>query len=1204
MKGKIKKALSIFLAMCAISTVFQLSSYSVDADSAPAASGGGTASESSYVMEMTEDGEKLRLTEEEPNLRTKIYLNRDGTKSMEVYDDPVKYVASDGLIKDKLLTIEATAGGFISAQSDIECRFSADISRGIGIRRGAFAVMMLPDDAVDGTAVLSTDGKEVTYLVDDSTVYRYSLTYTGYKEEIIVSEYTGQTKYVFRYLTDGLSLEQTGDCYGFVDGNGEVKATLSEILIFTADDRNNRVGDMSVETVRANEEYVVTLELDENYLSDPLTAYPLIIDPSIDITYENSGADAIEDATINSAAGTSGSGTTLNVGLRSSYGIARILVKFPGLDLSPIASADNIVSARFRVRDLMCYSTHLPVNCHVFKSAWTENTVNWSSTNPNNYNSQVLDTLTVYYNNGNHVGEGYTHSNIYEFNVLQAVKGWKSGTYNQNAGIMLKTTAAIENGSNNISVVFASYERNTNKPKLFVTYTEPVDAQLNSSSIVIDEGGSYQLQVISSNAQSVIWGVVGTSLVSITQNGLVTGLKAGTTSVYANVRTAEGASKLYYCTVTVKIPDGIYYINNVNSGQYITASGKITENQSLSMGGKFGAVPAAQKAKQQWKINYLDSGHYTIRPLYKADMAIVGNGTTVKTSTIGASSLSAGADGTWTIVWQGTGYCLYHKNNLSEALVQNGSVLTTASMTSSDTFRWSFSEMEYSYYAVKLYDTVSGDFASDFTRSIVVGKSRTLSDMNYRIAVVAGIESNYQSVYWSSSDTSVATVNSSTGEVTAKSEGTVTITAKRYLDGNYYTAEYSLVVVPFPSGPCVIKNRKMYTNIGVAGVRIVQANSFGADYYNWTLELQESGYYYIKLTDTSNLLAIPNGGKDSSSTILSYEQLSSSGIVRQQWKITLTSHNSFVIKSRYADQNQLNLCIICDDSGQILQSTYVNDTNYKDEWFVVGKTSYLFGLSVQNAYASGCEMYKDGTGNYSTFGIYADNVVSGLQGIMNKKFDYRGANSWANDFKNKNAPGSVHAYVNMDDVDLMFYVGHGVAKNRNKGDGLFQNNALHFGTTNSSTPHAQGVGTGDSSNFTTQDALYFGYQTRTKWLLTYTCNFLNTAQGDTNVQHMLDRGGRLIMGMSSTMYVVGSEGETFAKYLTDGYTFEESFFGAARKSQSITSGMGIEYSILYYGEVNGGTLNDRLGVKLEDVENTGGKIKITTINSLFPITRS
>lgn len=550
MKGKIKKALSIFLAMCAISTVFQLSSYSVDADSAPVASGGGTASESSYVMEMTEDGEKLRLTEEEPNLRTKIYLNRDGTKSMEVYDDPVKYVASDGLIKDKLLTIEATAGGFISAQSDIECRFSADISRGIGIRRGAVAVMMLPDDAVDGTAVLSTDGKEVTYLVDDSTVYRYSLTYTGYKEEIIVSEYTGQTKYVFRYLTDGLSLEQTGDCYGFVDGNGEVKATLSEILIFTADDRNNRVGDMSVETVRANEEYVVTLELDENYLSDPLTAYPLIIDPSIDITYENSGADAIEDATINSAAGTSGSGTTLNVGLRSSYGIARILVKFPGLDLSPIASADNIVSARFRVRDLMCYSTHLPVNCHVFKSAWTENTVNWSSTNPNNYNSQVLDTLTVYYNNGNHVGEGYTHSNIYEFNVLQAVKGWKSGTYNQNAGIMLKTTAAIENGSNNISVVFASYERNTNKPKLFVTYEEGIN-KLYTTNIVLDKGKSDAMVYSTTSGTTVNFTSSNTSVATVTATGVVEGNAYGMATVTAKFYRNGAVIKTMTCTVFV-----------------------------------------------------------------------------------------------------------------------------------------------------------------------------------------------------------------------------------------------------------------------------------------------------------------------------------------------------------------------------------------------------------------------------------------------------------------------------------------------------------------------------------------------------------------------------------------------------------------------------------------------------------------------------
>lgn len=152
------------------------------------------------------------------------------------------------------------------------------------------------------------------------TTYQYSLTYTGYKEEIVVSEYTGQTEYTFRYLTNGLTLVNLGDGYGFADSSGTVRATLSEILVFTADDRNNTVGEMVVETVRENEEYLVTLVLTEEYLSDPLTAYPIVIDPSIDIVYEDSGADALEDATINSATGTSGSGTSIFVGLRVDKG--------------------------------------------------------------------------------------------------------------------------------------------------------------------------------------------------------------------------------------------------------------------------------------------------------------------------------------------------------------------------------------------------------------------------------------------------------------------------------------------------------------------------------------------------------------------------------------------------------------------------------------------------------------------------------------------------------------------------------------------------------------------------------------------------------------------------------------------------------------------------------------------------------------------
>ena len=333
----VSKLLSLILSVCTILTFAQIPLYSQPVSGMPsenvAAGNSAKEAEIADVSEYTEytdsengsdggestgfaaDGAQ-RLTAEEPNLYTKIYRNADGTNTMEVFDAPVKFIDESGAVKDKLLTLTDAAGGFAAEQSDSDILFSAELEDGIRISNGTLLVEALPEDVM-GNAVISEDGTNVAYAVDEVTTYQYSLTYTGYKEEIVVSEYTGQTEYTFRYLTNGLTLVNLGDGYGFADSSGTVRATLSEILVFTADDRNNTVGEMVVETVRENEEYLVTLVLTEEYLSDPLTAYPIVIDPSIDIVYEDSGADALEDATINSATGTSGSGTSIFVGLRS-----------------------------------------------------------------------------------------------------------------------------------------------------------------------------------------------------------------------------------------------------------------------------------------------------------------------------------------------------------------------------------------------------------------------------------------------------------------------------------------------------------------------------------------------------------------------------------------------------------------------------------------------------------------------------------------------------------------------------------------------------------------------------------------------------------------------------------------------------------------------------------------------------------------------
>lgn len=71
--------------------------------------------------------------------------------------------------------------------------------------------------------------------MDNKTSLEYSLTYTGFKEDIVVSEYTGQTEYEFTLLTEGLALEKIDGSYYLVDEKGEIKANIGDVIIFTAD---------------------------------------------------------------------------------------------------------------------------------------------------------------------------------------------------------------------------------------------------------------------------------------------------------------------------------------------------------------------------------------------------------------------------------------------------------------------------------------------------------------------------------------------------------------------------------------------------------------------------------------------------------------------------------------------------------------------------------------------------------------------------------------------------------------------------------------------------------------------------------------------------------------------------------------------------------------------------------------------------------
>ncbi len=227
------------------------------------------------------------------------------------------------------------------------------------------------------------------------------------------------------------------------------------------------MGELISHTIVENQEYLLTIVVDSDYLCDEDTVYPIRIDPTVEICYDNNGSNAISDVTLNSNTDSSGTSGSLSVGLRETYGISRILMKFPGLNLASLGKNIEINSATVEIRDLMCESTELDVSCYVFSgNAWDESTVAWANANPNSISTFLSSNIISYAN-----GKQQATAHRYAFDITEAVRGWKTGNYDPNKGIIFKGPASVESGTTYNCKTIASYNRSSNKPSLSITYS-------------------------------------------------------------------------------------------------------------------------------------------------------------------------------------------------------------------------------------------------------------------------------------------------------------------------------------------------------------------------------------------------------------------------------------------------------------------------------------------------------------------------------------------------------------------------------------------------------------------------------------------------------------------------------------------------------------------------------------------------------------
>ena len=436
----------------------------------------------------------------------------------------------------------------------------------------------VPEAAVDNAPILAkhsvpaekktadpdghtADTVEYAEVFGEHTALRYSPTFSGFKEDIVLSENIGRNEFTFELQTGGLSLAQEGETVGLFDPlTGERVAMLDNILVFdsggpAADEGEEIVPRhhyYRVETVEPDALYRVTVVVDEAFLNDPGTVYPVVIDPAITLTGSSGG---IEDATIYSNylvnEGSSGSVFvgSYNARYGSTRGVARTLVKIPASALSGI-QASQITSAKLYYRDLMCEGDAVRIDCYPLTANWTESTVKcnaaiWTAT------GSLLSYQTVKSGNGEDGVGGPSGGHWYGFDITTAAKTWiNTGNY---YGVMLR--ANVESGA---AKTFASANRSSYQPQLVVDYNAGHVAVsqvcLSATSLTMRVGSTANLTatIVPSNAtdKGIIWETTDESIVGVGETGLLCAKKVGTVTITA--RAEDNPTKVYErCVVTV-----------------------------------------------------------------------------------------------------------------------------------------------------------------------------------------------------------------------------------------------------------------------------------------------------------------------------------------------------------------------------------------------------------------------------------------------------------------------------------------------------------------------------------------------------------------------------------------------------------------------------------------------------------------------------
>lgn len=586
----------------------------------------------------------------------------------------------------------------------------------------------------------------------------------------------------------------------FYTEDGEVVFTMWAPYMY--DSASELSEDIAVElTALGNGQYAITLTPDAFWLNSPDRVYPIVIDP--DITVSRAKTNIIDNTVMEGQGNQNRNLDRLYIGKKSGARV-RAFLKY---DVMPtIPSNATITAATQTLYITSGTSTGNTAGAYLVTGGdWASDTITWA----NKPTAATTIQASISHNNFSY----------YRFSCLSAVQKWYTGSTigkNANYGITVRYTDESINDYN--AFYSADCATENSRPRLTISY------QLTTETITMREGNAYQL-ALSGVSGTINWTSNNTSVATVNSWGHVTGVKAGTATITASV---NGVVHKTY-TVYVTIPDGVYYIKSYTN-LFLGTDGGIADNTYARIYSQEASGVAL--LRQLWKVTYLANGYYSLRPLYKLDMALTAPTVNTVIKKITAPDIYGALPSIyrWTISYHpaGGGYTLKYTGSNGLALkpedpgTSPGAKATVRAYSASSTsFNWNFFRLATPPSGILIFETATGRVLNNSTHVVNYAPNLSYGDLGITTSVY-GEDVTSQTVEWISSVPSVLLVARTTGNITAPTPGTAILEAQSGSSRGSFTLRTEtdatlMALFREQDGlPNPVDDRRIYLEVGAA----------------------------------------------------------------------------------------------------------------------------------------------------------------------------------------------------------------------------------------------------------------------------------------------------------------------------------------------------------------------------------------------------